>query len=378
VHRGTGHGSSRSGGGPSASSNLLDRIGVAQNFLPIGAGKIVVRIRPVPNREVWMGDQPAGALPMPVALLLANTEVRTVRDSTWLRVGRDIICPICGRHGWCLLADDGSSAICARVAQGAVKRAGEAGWLHRLRAREFRAPSVTRRVLLPAVSDPAWTQSLGDMAVRFRAAMWPRRLAGLSDLLGVPPEGLLRLDVGWCAESEAASFPMSGIDGRISGFRLRNAAGRKFAVKGSREGIFLPRDLAGQGVLLVCEGPTDTGAGLGLGLDAVGRASCRGGTRLVVDLVRKLRPEEIAIIADNDPGGQGLRGGFDLGHRLALDHPRVRVVTPPPGIKDLRAWARTGATEACLLDAIRSAPVLRVTVRSDKSTTARAGGGPLG
>jgi hypothetical protein len=41
---------------------------------------------------------------------------------------------------------DGSAAVCARIADGAVKRSGEAGWLHRLRETSERY-AVRRRQL---------------------------------------------------------------------------------------------------------------------------------------------------------------------------------------------------------------------------------------
>jgi len=47
------------------------------------------------------------------------------------RVSKASPCPVCGRPDWCLVAADGSVAICQRVADGAVKKT-NAGWLHRL------------------------------------------------------------------------------------------------------------------------------------------------------------------------------------------------------------------------------------------------------
>jgi hypothetical protein len=56
------------------------------------------------------------------------------RSSTWQRVSRRRPCPVCGRPDWCLFTGDDdapTAAICARVES--EKRAGEAGWVHRLR-----------------------------------------------------------------------------------------------------------------------------------------------------------------------------------------------------------------------------------------------------
>ncbi|MCP4261786.1 MAG: AAA family ATPase [Planctomycetes bacterium] len=47
------------------------------------------------------------------------------------RVSRGNPCPICGKSDWCLVAKDGSAAICPRISQGAVRYIQEAGYLHR-------------------------------------------------------------------------------------------------------------------------------------------------------------------------------------------------------------------------------------------------------
>ena len=49
------------------------------------------------------------------------------------RVTKSEPCPICTKSDWCLYAEDGSAAICARTEQGSTKRCGDAGWLHILR-----------------------------------------------------------------------------------------------------------------------------------------------------------------------------------------------------------------------------------------------------
>jgi hypothetical protein len=56
-------------------------------------------------------------------------------------------------------------------------------------------------------------------------------------------------------------------DGKRSviGIRLRNDLGRKWAVTGSRQGLFLPGPHPGQTVLIV-EGPTDAAAAVDLGV----------------------------------------------------------------------------------------------------------------
>jgi hypothetical protein len=90
--------------------------------------------------------------------------------------------------------------------------------------------------------------------------------------------------------------------------------------------------------------PPTAAALLDLGLLAVGRPSCTGGVRLLVELVKQRRPAEVCIIADGDAPGQ--RGAGNLAAVLLAYCPAVRIATPPDGIKDAREWKRRGATPA--------------------------------
>ncbi|MHC4357133.1 MAG: DUF3854 domain-containing protein, partial [Planctomycetota bacterium] len=57
-----------------------------------------------------------------------------------LRVDKNHLCPICSKPDWCLIAKDGSAAICARIEDGSVKKCGDAGWLHMLSDDKCRKP----------------------------------------------------------------------------------------------------------------------------------------------------------------------------------------------------------------------------------------------
>src|SRR5262249_26603719 len=161
------------------------------------------------------------------------------------------------------------------------------------------------------------------------------------------------LGIGWSNEHRAWSFPMQDASGRVVGIRLRAPRGAKFAVKGGHEGLFLPATatLVGPGSqLLIVEGATDTAALLDMGVqNGVGRPCCMGGVKLLVGLVRlRQRPE--VVVADGDEPGQ--RGAEHLASILLAYVPAVRLIRPPNGIKDARAWLQAGGTEKDVLDAI--------------------------
>jgi phage/plasmid primase-like uncharacterized protein len=256
------------------------------------------------------------------------------------------------------------AAICQRVES--PKRCGESGWLHHLRSDGPTWSPRVRRIELSAARIGAGSNrekiDFGKLAADFRAAVRPEALARLAVSLGLSVESLRRLGVGWSGKHRAWSFAMTDAGGAVLGIRLRRPDGRKLAVRGGKEGLFVPEgfDVAG-GRLLITEGPTDTAALLDLGFPAVGRPSCSSGTRLLVELVRKQNPREVVIVADADAPGQ--RGAERLAAVLVAYCAAVRVVAPPAGVKDARQWKQRGATAADVQAVIDAAPMRRLSMR---------------
>jgi DNA primase len=164
----------------------------------------------------------------------------------------------------------------------------------------------------------------------------------LGRALGVSAASLERLGVGW--DGEAFTFPMRDERGAVIGIRRRFADGRKNCATGSRNGLFVPDGITGGGHLLVCEGPTDCAAALDLGFEAIGRPNCNSKVRMTV---RYVGARPVIIVADNDVAG--IAGARGLAEALAVRGRRVRIVVPPAGVKDLRAWRQRGLTAEGLL-----------------------------
>jgi hypothetical protein len=101
---------------------------------------------------------------------------------------------------------------------------------------------------------------------------------------------------------------------------------------------------------------------LDLGFQAVGRPNDRGGRVQLARYVGRVGPGEVVVVADNDPGGRGLDAAHGLVGRLLVHCSQVRVVAPPPGIKDARLWRQAGATREDILAAIAAAAVHKVSV----------------
>src|SRR5262249_12868814 len=115
--------------------------------------------------------------------------------------------------------------------------------------------------------------------------------------------------------------------------------------------------------IFVVEGPTDTAAGLTVGLDVVGRPSVSGGYEQLAELLKDLH---VCFILERDgktatEPGPGQTMGTMLARRLLSDCASVKAITPPPGIKDLREWIIAGATAESVQAAARAAAPLDAT-----------------
>lgn len=286
------------------------------------------------------------------------------------RVSRAKPCPICGKHDWCLVAADGSAAICQRVEAGSLKRCGDAGFLHILVDRHdghdrHRCGVRWRHAVKISPGQDALGPDFGRLSAKYQSQLTGEGLEALASSLGLSRGGLLRLGVGW--DGRAYTFPMSDASGEVIGIRRRFPDGKKASVRGSRSGLFVPTDLGHDGPLLICEGPTDAAAALDLGFDATGRPNCNS---LIETTVRAVRGrDEIAVIADNDAAGR--TGANRLANALALGCSCVRVIHPPDGVKDLRQWRNTGLAFDALQVVIAAERPIRVKVRFSDSRASR-------
>jgi hypothetical protein len=287
------------------------------------------------------------------------------------RVTRSHPCPVCGHTHWCLVASDGSAAICPRTKDGAVKKCGDAGYLHILEDRHdghdrHRNGVKWRHTLTIVSGQDGRTQDFGQLSARCESQLTSERLHALAQPLGLSAGSLQRLRLGW--DGSAWTFPMSDAAGKIVGIRRRFPGGRKASVKGSKTGLFIPTDLTGVGPLVLCEGSTDTAAALDLGFDAIGRPNCNSGVEMTVPSVRGR--DDVVIIADNDTAGR--MGADRLASVLALCCQSLRVVCPPAGVKDLRQWFNAGLTSEALRQTIAGTRPTSVQVSFSLTRTGKA------
>lgn len=233
-------------------------------------------------------------------------------------------CAVCGRPDWCTVG--ARYRCCMRVQSSTPAKNG--GWLH--------AIDGAQKVEIPSRPAPALSINYTAILREWKKDWDNPALKRLALSLGVDFSACAVLGACWAPEHRAWAWPMYDPYFNPIGIRLRDDHGRKWAVKGSRQGLFLPA-VEPKETAYVCEGPTDTAAALSMGLYAVGRPSCLGCENEVARLFRRQDVRKVVIVADtDDPGFNGAR-------KLAPALPMKSVILLPPA-KDLRAFYCDGGT----------------------------------
>lgn len=255
----------------------------------------------------------------------------------WFRVNKEAPCRVCKKPDWCTWTEDGA-ACCMRVKSDRPMKNG--GWLHKLKdeAPVYHAP-------VKAAAQPE-LDAQGLLSF-WRKELKGTQLVGMAGKLGVDPISLYLLGIAWADVHQAWAFPMKDDAGKTIGIRLRNDEGKKWAVRGSRQGLFIPEKLTPQSQLFIVEGPTDCAAALTLGFYAVGRPSCLGCEEFCNQFIKRNKIRNVVIVADND--GPGMRGAERLQQSL-----KVTSCLWIPPTKDLREYIQQGGDGLTIQSAIRN------------------------
>lgn len=241
----------------------------------------------------------------------------------WYRVNKKRRCRVCDRPDWCTYQD--GADCCMRVESSTPMKNG--GWLHKSDSSISYVPPP-RKAIQERPPNLAALWSLWSSQTDFH------QVDGLAMSLGVESESLRLVGCAW--NGRAWGFPMKNASGEMIGIRLRDNEGRKWAVKGSKQGLFLS-EFGCEPVAYVVEGPTDSAAALTLGLSVIGRPSCLGQEDLILNYVQRQKIRRVVIITDNDE--PGLRGAAKLQDTLTV--PSCIWV---PFTKDLREFVILGGT----------------------------------
>lgn len=184
---------------------------------------------------------------------------------------------------------------------------------------------------------------------RYEHDLTTERLERLANKTGLASWSLAFLGLGWSHGHWSYTFPMRDNLGQIRGFRLRKPDGSKLAIRGSREGLFIPMPIVKHPdrTILVAEGPSDTAALMQMGYETIGRPSCSGAMKMAADY---LDGYPTVIVSDKDSPGR--RGAKALCEMLRGRVPSLKVIEPIVG-DDAREWLQLGGNEEqlrCVID----------------------------
>lgn len=269
-------------------------------------------------------------------------------NKVWPGVSKERPCPICGKdHGLCRFGD--YSILCHREPSDHPSKDG--GWYHAYGGKN-------PKPFLPPKRDVAEPLVNGSQLMEIYAEETSNEMVeSLALNLGVSRSSLDLLFACYAKNHKAWAFPMRDGLGNIIGIRLRNEDGEKWAVRGSRQGLFIPTYFEGDmSTCYVTEGPTDCAAVLTLGLYSIGRPSCNSNHEQLSIALKERKIRRVVIISDNDdkrrPDGRqwnpGLDGAKALGAALKLPY----VIWIPP-TKDVREFVRSGGTLAVIESAVK-------------------------
>ena len=156
---------------------------------------------------------------------------------SFARVTKQNPCPVCKKPDWCRVFADGW-VECMRVQSDKPAKSG--GWMHGLgQLRPLTRPAATLSPSDGAKGRTSPPLNATKLMRDWLAATSATALADFATSLGVSTTSLAAVGAAWAEPHAAWAFPMCDGYGNVIGIRLRNERG-KFAVRGSRQGIFLP------------------------------------------------------------------------------------------------------------------------------------------
>lgn len=246
-------------------------------------------------------------------------------------------CPICGKEGWCLLHRSGEQVICARVPSDDAR--GSMGWAHRADAGEVTMPVDTRKRRLTSF----------EIAEYYSSTTCPvddPLFVNMGCILKLDPASLRSMYGGYDTDRAILTFPMFNGKLEMTGVRFRRRDGRKFSLKGGREGVFLSVGCRFDQPLIVAEGPTDCAALAELGFQNIlGLPNCCGGFEVVKKILGPAPRTPVLIVSD--PDDPGIAGAERLATTLVNP---CMIVTGETDIRDfvIKTRGRFSARDAIM------------------------------
>lgn len=251
-------------------------------------------------------------------------------------------CPVCDHKGHCGHTEDGA-VRCMRVQEP------PADW-RRVKDTDAEGGTVFRRSDEPVLRSPLRQPKKAtgpypdriDDARRCSENISDQQVQQLAEELGVTPDSLRSIGVGWDKTQGSFTFPEKDADRRVIGVNRRHLDGSKKMPHGHHRGLVIPAGFDSMpDPVFVPEGPTDVAAHLTIGLNAVGRPSNTGGVKHLAELLKDRAV--IFVLGEQDQRDDGDYPGLKGAHAVARGLSSawgkpVQWAMPPDKAKDVRAW----------------------------------------
>ncbi|RLD97125.1 MAG: hypothetical protein DRI92_06180 [Aquificota bacterium] len=174
----------------------------------------------------------------------------------------------------------------------------------------------------------------------------------LSEKLQVSEHTLRDFGIG--LKDKAYSFPC--YDGQVSicGIQYRDIDGNKWAERGSKIGVFLPRFSSTTGDIFLPEGLSDTMILYDMGFNVIGRYNCDSCADIILEQLQSCdnKDRRLIVLADSDEAG--INGAVKLRNILKAYGYVAGYLSAPSPFNDIREWVqREGKSRAkTVLEAI--------------------------
>ena len=252
----------------------------------------------------------------------------------------DIKCPMCGHNDWCMIHPDGKQVICGRTPSD--RRVGEAGWYHSNYEKEpvkfhYDKEAYSGRKIFDPHGTTLWDEAQKDDCKYLL-------LREYATALGVKLSTLQAYNCG--VQYQNLAIPMYDSDAvTILGIQLRHRDGKKHTIPGSQLGLFLTAEQARHPTnfhdrrVVITEGFSDAACAyelVGKHARVFGKANNLLGGEKLGEYLTYTGITDVWFIGDRDVAGErGIQKSIkELQKRMVS----VRVMYPPKGVKDLRAW----------------------------------------
>jgi len=225
-----------------------------------------------------------------------------------VRVSKQTPCPVCGHDSWCLVSKDGRKALCPRrkSSKKYEGRNGLIGYLHYIAGTPLTFTSTEKKTYLTTPQVKEYLHHCN------RDQPYPM-LKHHAHKLGVTVKSLKAFRCTYDGQLAALVAPMFNGQREPVGCRCRRTDGRKFSLKGGREGVFIPLEFQAARPIVIAEGLSDAAAVYDVvSRNVIGRPSCLGGVVAIRELINEHAP--VMILAD--PDDPGVDGAQDLAVRL--------------------------------------------------------------